>query len=298
MAELQGGCACGAVRYRIAEVDSVGFCHCRRCQRRSGAGYVPVVTVSVDHIEVTGRTVSYADGAHGVRSFCPTCGTAAVEHDGDAVNVAAGTLDDPEAVRPTLHRHVRDQRSWSKYWDGLARHVDETAGDEPPGWRKPADPAITRQSTVSLREISDDDRMKVVSMQVAGSQMRFVAPNVLSLLQQMTTSAPSWLRIIYADEVPIGLCLFEFPTADEQELPITGKPFLWRYMVDEHYQGLGLGAVALRLAMEEMKGLGHAEMYLSCVNGPGSPKGFYERLGFATTGKFDEGEEIMRRPLD
>lgn len=291
-AELEGGCLCGAVRYRCVHVDDPGFCHCRACQRVSGAGAVP--WVRVDAIEVEGRTATFAEGAHGERVFCPRCGTGVAER-GDGVWIALGTLDDPDAIAPRWHRQVRHQRRWAKLWDGWPRFADaEPPRPRPSSWRKAADPSVSATSPITSRPIvTEADRLAVASLQVSGRQMRFVAPNVMSLMQAAFAETEVWLRAIFAGDVVVGLCLIHWSTEDAHGLALTGKPYLWRFMVDEHYQGFGIGRRALVQAMAEMAARGHREMYLSCVPGPGSPRGFYERLGFTSTGQFANGQDIL-----
>ena len=43
---------------------------------------------------------------------------------------------------------------------------------------------------------------------------------------------------------------------------------------------------------------GATDIYTSCADAPGGPGPFYERMGFTYTGALDEGERVMRRPLD
>ena len=66
---ITGGCLCGALRYR-AEGEPLfqGLCHCRNCQRISGAGHVGLVCFAEDAVTVEGETRSYAStGGSGTR---------------------------------------------------------------------------------------------------------------------------------------------------------------------------------------------------------------------------------------
>ena len=63
MAEkLHGGCLCGRVRFSLprAAVSDVSHCHCRTCQRASGAGVVSWVTVPETELELSGATTEFA----------------------------------------------------------------------------------------------------------------------------------------------------------------------------------------------------------------------------------------------
>jgi diamine N-acetyltransferase len=290
---MQGGCSCGAVRYSLGSVERAFFCHCRSCQRASGAP--TVAWAEAADVVVRGEVNDCDDGAHGVRSFCPRCGTTIARRQGrERVSVAVCTLDEPDAVAPALHLAVAAQRRWLRTWDGLARvEGDEIPDPAPAGWRPARDPDVTAASALTLRPVDDDNRVAITSLLVSGPQQRFVAPNALSLMQQAFAAEETWLRAVYADEVPVGLVLVEFPTADAHGLALVGRPFLWRFMIDDHYQGLGFGRRALRLAIEVMRDRGCDAMYLSYVPGHGSPGPFYHRLGFRETGVAVDGEIVL-----
>ena len=74
---LEGGCLCGAVRYRIgAEPDHAGYCHCRMCQRAAGAPVVAWLTVARAAFAWTrGEPAVYRSSAKAERLFCGACGT-------------------------------------------------------------------------------------------------------------------------------------------------------------------------------------------------------------------------------
>ena len=93
---------------------------------------------------------------------------------------------------------------------------------------------------------------------------------------------------IYAGEIPVGFVMLH----DE---PAERKYYLWRFMVDQRYQGLGYGARALNQIIEYVRTRpGAHELLTSVVPGEGSPGPFYEKLGFTYTGDIDEGERVMR----
>ena len=77
---ITGGCLCGRVRYESSGAPLFGVvCHCRDCQRASGAGHVPVMGVWKSTLSVNGETSSHAvvggSGKLAVRHFCPNCGS-------------------------------------------------------------------------------------------------------------------------------------------------------------------------------------------------------------------------------
>ncbi|WP_454916408.1 GFA family protein [Xanthobacter sediminis] len=127
-----GGCLCGAVRYRLRRVRSAYWCHCTLCRRASGASALPWATVARADFELTRGTLkTYASSTGVARGFCGTCGSPilfdmAVE---EAVDVTLGTLDDPDAVVPTHHIWTTTALAMSAgLGPGLPRH----AGERPP----------------------------------------------------------------------------------------------------------------------------------------------------------------------
>ena len=74
---IEGGCLCGAIRYRIdGPFTWVGHCHCSLCRRASAAPVVTWCTVAAkDFTVTTGAPKAYRATAVATRQFCPQCGT-------------------------------------------------------------------------------------------------------------------------------------------------------------------------------------------------------------------------------
>jgi diamine N-acetyltransferase len=157
---------------------------------------------------------------------------------------------------------------------------------------RPRDPGCDSSAPVSLRQVTEDNLRAVIELQVSEEQRRFVAPNERSLVQAYTAGEGAWVRAIYAGEVPVGFLMLSV----DLEKP---RYYLWRYMVDARYQGLGYGRRAMELLIEHVRSLpGASELFLSYVPAPGGPQGFYEKIGFRNTG-VEHGRELeMRLPLD
>ena len=144
---------------------------------------------------------------------------------------------------------------------------------------------------VTLREITRETLMDVLRLKVAPSQERFVATNAVSIAQAHFYPEVAWFRAIYAGETPVGFAMIE----DDQSKP---RYYLWRFMIDERYQGRGYGQKAIEAICDHVRTRpGGTVLYLSCVPGEGSPGPFYEKLGFRYTGEEDEGELVMRLEL-
>src|SRR5215472_5288287 len=109
-----GRCSCGAVRYECA-ADPIftANCHCRDCQRASGSGFVSVLGVPSDALEITGQ-VKYFDvksesGNLVSRCFCPNCGSRLFARPAAAptiIAIMAGSLDEPGSYRPAMDFYV------------------------------------------------------------------------------------------------------------------------------------------------------------------------------------------------
>jgi len=122
----EGGCACGAVRYRLAsEPLFVHCCHCLNCQRQTGSAFVVNVLIEGDRIQfVAGEPqpvdVQRDDGSKQRIYRCPDCQVAIFsEYGGPAVRfVRAGTLDEPRGVTPDVHIYTKSKVGWVVLPDG------------------------------------------------------------------------------------------------------------------------------------------------------------------------------------
>jgi len=114
---LEGGCLCGATRYRVAgRVANLCFCHCRSCRLASGAPYVAWGTFGVASFELLGAPpAEHASSAKVLRRFCATCGTTLTYAHAarpEELDVALATLDEPGALRPEFHIWVSEKLPW------------------------------------------------------------------------------------------------------------------------------------------------------------------------------------------
>lgn len=150
--------------------------------------------------------------------------------------------------------------------------------------------ALTRDATVSLREITEETLEDILSLKVAPSQEHFVAPNDRSIAQAHF-SKNAWFRAIYADETPVGFVML-------YDDPASGTYFLWRLMIDARYQRMGFGKQALDLLVAQVRTRPNADsLGTSFVPGEGSPGAFYMKYGFVETGEVDDGEIVVSKSL-
>jgi hypothetical protein len=108
---VSGGCQCGAVRYRIAELGRATICHCRMCQKAFGGFFGPLVTAN--GIQWTcGTPATFASSNKVKRGFCARCGTPLTYDWGGDLEVSIGSLDNPEAAAPVLQVNPADRLSY------------------------------------------------------------------------------------------------------------------------------------------------------------------------------------------
>jgi len=116
----EGGCACGAVRYRLAsEPMFVHCCHCLNCQRQTGSAFVVNLLIEADRVELIAAEpqsvdVPRDDGSVQRIFRCPACQVAVYSEYGrpEVRFVRGGTLDDPTGIEPDVHIFTKSKVGW------------------------------------------------------------------------------------------------------------------------------------------------------------------------------------------
>jgi len=125
---LDGGCACGAVRYRLkSEPMFVHCCHCLDCQRQTGSAFVLNAVIEADRVErFSGAPEPVPVPTDSGRPHdvyrCPNCRTAVWSdygRRGVMLFVRVGTLDDPAALKPDIHIYTRSKLPWIELPEGV-----------------------------------------------------------------------------------------------------------------------------------------------------------------------------------
>ena len=120
-AGFDGGCNCGAVRYRIDGAPiAVAACHCTRCRRQSGSAFSVNLIVKAGAMQMMGEVRVFSDretesGAPVQREFCGDCGSPIRSRptgQSKTIAVKAGTADDPGGFAPTLHIWTSSALPW------------------------------------------------------------------------------------------------------------------------------------------------------------------------------------------
>lgn len=119
---FDGGCACGAVRYRMTSRPLfVHCCHCRWCQRETGAAFALNAMIEADRVETLGVepeiVLTPSESGKGQKiARCPTCRVAVwscYSGAGDAIRfVRVGSLDDPDETPPDIHIFTESKQPW------------------------------------------------------------------------------------------------------------------------------------------------------------------------------------------
>jgi hypothetical protein len=126
-----GGCQCGAVRYRVdAALENAHICHCRMCQKAAGNYFMPLASTLKSRFAITRGEVSWFASSDVVRrGFCRDCGTPLIFDivDGDRLNVALGSLDEPAAVKPGFQCGPHAKMPWFGELDTLPPELDPSS---------------------------------------------------------------------------------------------------------------------------------------------------------------------------
>jgi hypothetical protein len=128
MTSHDGGCLCGQVRFRVTGplLDS-GYCHCRMCQRNSGAPVVAWATFSAASFSwIAGEPGTYASSAQAKRQFCAACGSYMVfrsDSNPAEISVNTASFDDPSAFPPRMHIFTESRIPWFHTDDDFPSHA-------------------------------------------------------------------------------------------------------------------------------------------------------------------------------
>lgn len=119
---ITGGCLCGACAYTTtAEPLDVRACHCKLCQKATGAPLYARVRVPGETLTISGPVGWYPSSTTLLRGFCPNCGTSLFSKrtEGGSIGLLMGSLDDPDRFRPDMHIWVSKKQAWLTLCDDL-----------------------------------------------------------------------------------------------------------------------------------------------------------------------------------
>ncbi|MDP1553870.1 MAG: GFA family protein [Hyphomonas sp.] len=126
--KLEGGCTCGAVRYRLNRAPMITHCcHCTWCQRETGSAFVINAVIESAEVELLAGAPKVIltpsnSGRGQLIARCPACQVAVWSHYPTAGEAAAfirvGTLDDKSAIAPDVHIFRSSAVAWLALTDG------------------------------------------------------------------------------------------------------------------------------------------------------------------------------------
>ena len=153
---------------------------------------------------------------------------------------------------------------------------------------------------MEFKKITNENIWDVVNLKVKENQKRYVATNTVSLLEAYATQNENEkveIFAIYEKDTLVGFTMINFNVFDWERAPKVARNnyCLWRFMIDQRYQGKGLGKKALNEIIKYVKtmplGKG-GKLYLSYVPGNDYAEKLYKDAGFVPNGEKD-GEEIV-----
>lgn len=135
-AVFEGGCLCGAIRYRFTGAAlALSLCHCRSCRRAAGAPSVAWVVLSSAEFSFTAGTPMVFSSSPGVlRTFCGRCGTPLTyqrEAETETIDLTTATLDSPDELAPTKEIWLEHKLSWEQANDTML-HYAQSSRDAAP----------------------------------------------------------------------------------------------------------------------------------------------------------------------
>jgi hypothetical protein len=133
-----GGCLCGAVRYRAnGAPQATSLCHCESCRRSTGGPSLAWAIFPEASVAITEGTLTEHQSSPGVyRGFCARCGTSLTyrrDNRPGLFDVTTASLDDPEAFPPAWEIWVEERLSWMTTHPALPQFARSSTAGSPDG---------------------------------------------------------------------------------------------------------------------------------------------------------------------
>ncbi|NVN87070.1 MAG: GFA family protein [Rhodopseudomonas sp.] len=113
---LTGGCQCGAIRFALTAAPiRITICHCRMCQKATGAPFASLAEVARENFAWThGKPAAFRSSSIAERDFCKACGTPLSyrQDDGTSIEIMTGAFDRPDRVVPTVQLGAESRLGW------------------------------------------------------------------------------------------------------------------------------------------------------------------------------------------
>lgn len=194
-----------------------------------------------------------------------------------------------EAIGMTFEVLARDAFCFDGVWEDDLRYA-MTAADRAAWLARPRH----APATVELVEIEPHEAYLWGRLQTHYSEQRFVSTMPLTWRDALFPEsfedvvAIPWMRGVLADGERAAFVMISETHGTSEGW------YLWRMLVDRMHQRRGIGAAVIAEVVRELRDRGIPRLYTSYVEGPGTPRPFYERLGFRATGRvIDDEDELV-----
>ena len=158
---------------------------------------------------------------------------------------------------------------------------------------------------MKLVEINTRNVWDIIKLKVSDCQSDFVAPNDHSIIEAYATIASGYVALpfgLYDNERPVGFVMIGYGSIGDDDEPqiVNGNYCIWRFMIDQKYQGQGLGKKAMEAVLDYIgtAPCGQVEYcWLSYEPENKTAQSLYHQFGFEETGEMDGNEIIAVRKL-
>ena len=149
---------------------------------------------------------------------------------------------------------------------------------------------------VELRTIDDANSAAVEALEVSDLQKQYIASNKKSLETAASEEYKDIARpfAIYAGSKLVGFTMFAFELTSPDP---NDRYWLWRFMIDQNFQGQGYGTAALEAVIDYFKSHGAGHILLSTKETNVAALSLYHKYHFTETGEMNDGEIILRLNL-
>lgn len=143
---------------------------------------------------------------------------------------------------------------------------------------------------IYLRPINDDNRDECVSLKVTKKQSEYICTNEDSLRDAINNCEVARTFGIYDEDTMVGFTMLAFDEAYEDP---DDRYWLWRFMIDEKYQGKGYGKEALKSIIVYFKENHATNIRLSTKESNVNAIALYKQFGFAENGEMNDLETVL-----
>lgn len=143
---------------------------------------------------------------------------------------------------------------------------------------------------IELIPVDQSNRMDCIRLRVTEAQSKYIVANDISLKVAADHTKVARPFVIYSDGIAVSFTMFAFePDYKDPD----DRHWLWRFMIDEKYQGQGYGKEALKHIISYFKENGASNMRLSTKESDINAIHLYQSLGFAPNGEMNDGEIVF-----